>query len=81
MIIDGLMCTQEYGSNKAEVQYLQKDVNQNKGAKLNSSDLKSDPAHRIQSVGPTWIDPQLFIFVFLMLYCFAFVIRFIPQGE
>jgi len=29
VIVDGLMCMQEYGSNNADVQCLQRDVSQN----------------------------------------------------
>lgn len=59
-VIDGLTCTREYGSSKAEEQCLQNDVSQIEGTKLNTSDVRADPAHRIRPVGPTWLDPWLF---------------------
>lgn len=59
-VIDGLMCTQEYGNNNTDMKCLWKDVSHlcNWRGSVNTS--RSDSAYRIRPVGPTWTGPSLF---------------------
>ena len=61
VIIDGLMGMQEYGSNNADVQCLQRDVSQNTKLALGWGRMNTFcSVCKIGPVGPTWTHPGLF---------------------